>query len=272
VTAEIDLFVRTWEDLMQQRKRFAQRGQNYVTGEVRAQGLLDISEMVAEAEQRTKAALEKLIHKHPLYEWLKEAKTAGPRAATILAMIRHPHRFPGQKCSEGHYLLPTFEIGVPCPCAAWVEEQGSEQQPCTGVVEAPRLGTGARAVWKMAGQYPITTEKGVRLARKMKGVQSSHNGRAKTAILMPQGIGQQFFMQHSRYETVYYAAKERLLAAHPEDNKPGKLGRWETTARVIAAKAWLGDLLMEWKRIVPLGEYSVVGPLCGQPDAELVEV
>ena len=65
-----------------------------------------------------------------------------------------------------------------------------------------------------------------------------------------QGIAQQFYMQGSRYADDYYEAKERL-AQDPKnaDKSPGWL---DTTARVIAAKKWAGDLLIEWKTRTPI--------------------
>jgi len=181
-------------------------------------------------------------------DWLEGAKTRGARVAVVLTTIRHPHRFPSQRCSNGCHLLPTFRPGEPCPCVT-TPEKGGDPKACGGAIQGQRPGTGRRALWHMLGLYPVENGDGrTRLATYRKGVQGSHNREAKTAILMPQGVAQQFYMQGSRYEEVYRREKERLVAKNPE----WPLMKTEMTARVIAAKAWSGDLLMEWKKRVPL--------------------
>lgn len=248
ITAEIDLYRRSWEDLMRMRIRLENRGIDHDTGAVRSQFLLDMAEITRASEDKVGRRLEKLIRDHPMADWLADAKTQGKRVATILTTIRHPHRFPSQMCSEGCHLLPTFDAGEPCPCETTPEKDG-DPEPCAGVVQEKRRGTGCRALWKMLGLYPVTTKKGkTRLATYMKGVQGSHSSAAKTAILMPQGIAQQFYMQGSPYEDVYRQEKERLAAKNPD----WPLMKVEMTARVIAAKAWSGDLLVEWKQRVSL--------------------
>lgn len=251
ITEQIDLYCRTWEDLMRQRVRFTNRGIDPITGEVRAPLVLELGEkIIGRSEEKVKRELGKLVREHPMGDWLQDAKTAGARVGTVLTIIRNPHRFPGQRCAEGHYTLPTFEVGDPCPCGT-VPEKDGEPEPCEGTMEAPRRGTGCRAVWHMFGLYPQQVNGTKKLASYRKGQQGSHNVRGKTAILMPQGIAQQFYMQGSRYAEVYYEEKARLADRSPE-KAPGWL---DTTARVIAAKVWLGDLLMEWKRQVPLENF-----------------
>ena len=144
-----------------------------------------------------------------------------------------------------------FEPGDPCPC--WTTAKKDEKpKPCDGTIQELRHGTGCRSLWHMMALYPAPSKNGERpkLARRRKGEQSSFNIKAKTNILMPQGIAQQFYMQGSRYADVYYEAKKRL-AADPKnaDKTPGWL---DATARVIAAKSWVGDLLMEWKKLTPI--------------------
>ena len=57
-------------------------------------------------------------------------------------------------------------------------------------------------------------------------------------------------MQGSRYAEVYYGAKGRLSKEPKDaDKTPGWL---DATARVIAAKSWVGDLLIEWKKLTPI--------------------
>ena len=253
ITGEIDLYRRSWEDLMRQRIRFSNRGTDAETGEIRSQYMVDLAEIIGVSEEKVHRQLGKLLRSHPMGDWLVEAKTCGARVAIILATIRNPHRFPSQKCNQGCHLLPTFNVGDPCPC--WTTaEVGEKAQPCDGIIQERRHGTGCRSLWHMMALYPIPSKNGdgPSLARRQKGEQSSFNQKAKTAILMPQGIAQQFYMQGSRYADVYYEAKERL-AADPKnaDKAPGWL---DTTARVIAAKKWVGDLLIEWKRITPIEE------------------
>ena len=251
ITEEIGLYGRSFEDLMRQRNRFSNRGQDYETGEIRSQYMLDLSEIIGVSEKKVGYKLGKLLRTHPMGDWLVEAKTCGLRVAQILAMIRNPHRFPGQMCSKGCYLLPTFKVGEPCPCYT-TPQKDEAAKPCDGTIQAPRHGTGCRALWHMTALYPAPSKNGERprLARRRKAEQSSFNQKAKTNILMPQGIAQQFYMQGSRYADDYYEAKKRL-AAKPEnaDKAPGWL---DTTARVIAAKKWVGDLLMEWKKLTPI--------------------
>lgn len=294
-TEEMDLIRRTWDDLMNQRKRFVNRAVDWVAlnervgtkagsalvssalaqlardpasrpatlgfrdGDLRSFAVFQRAAIVSVSEDAMNRALEKAVKNHPMGDWLVEAKTAGARVATVLTVIRNPHRFPGQRCSEGHYLLPTFDEGEPCPYET-IEKVGDEPVACGGSILAPRPYTGVRSVWHMMGMYPITKADGsVRLAKYLKEAgQGSHNVAAKTAILMPQGIAQQFYMHHSRYEDPYREAKERLSVDRP-DWKPMHV---DMTARVIAAKAWLGDLLIEWKRRVPLSGSSSEVEVC----------
>lgn len=271
ITENIDLYLRSWDDLMRQRIRLNNRAVDKVSGEVRSEFLGDMADIIQTSENKVRRRLEGLIRDHPMADWLEEAKTRGARVATVLAMIRNPHRFPGQKCSEGHYMLPTFEAGEPCPCAAEVESRGDDPKPCPGAVQEPRPHTGCRSLWHMMGLYPVTTKKGEeRLATYRKGVQGSHNRKVKTAVLMPQGIAQQFYMQGSRYAEPYYDAKARLADKHP-DRAPGWL---DATARVIAAKEWAGDLLMEWKERVPLRSAetsSEIETSSGEPSVVVVK-
>lgn len=249
ITEDIDLYRRAWDDCMRTRIRLTNRGTDYVTGESRSDLMLEIASVFEGSEARIRRRLERMIREHPMGDWLVEAKTAGARVATILTTIRHPHRFPSQQCSEGCHLLPTFEEGVPCPCVTTPEKDG-EPEPCKGIVQKPRPHTGCRSLWHMLGLYPQEDSKGVvRLASYRRGVQGSFNREAKSAIMMPKGIAEQFYLQGSRYAEPYYEAKERLAEERP-DWTPMHVHQ---TAKVIAAKAWSGDLLQEWKRRTSVG-------------------
>lgn len=281
-TEHLDLLVRTWDDLLDQRKRFVNRAVDWcavnervgaeqaaslvqatldamvkgakpydvglVKTDLRSPEVLEYALALLVSERAVKARLERAVKRHPMADWLVEAKTAGARAAIILTTIRHPQRFPGQMCSDGHHTLPVFDAGEPCPVES-IEKKGDDPQPCAGVMLAPRPHTGVRSLWHMCGMYPIAAKDGtMRLARLVDGAQASHRPAAKTALLMPHGIADQFKLQKSRYDEPYREAKERLAVERP-DWKPMRI---EQTAKVIAAKAWLGDLLTEWKRRVPL--------------------
>lgn len=245
VTAEIDAYRRTLYDFTKIRIGLNNRAEA-IGGDV-AYFLGLHAQSIERSEDATKRKLGKLIREHPMADWLKEARTQGSRVAVILSAIRHPHRFPSQMCSEGCHLIPIFTPGDPCPCGTR-PKQDEDPEPCEGIIRPPRDGTGCRALWKMAGLYPTAKN---RLPKYRRGEQGSHNNKMKTAILMPQGIAQQFYMQGSRYADVYYREKARLKKRSPELRD----GHVETIARVIAAKAWLGDLLVEWK--------SRTSPTCG---------
>jgi hypothetical protein len=303
-TAELDRYARTWIDLQQTRKALAQRE------------LPD--EIVAEfdrLEKKVSALLTRTLRKHALWPWLRQYPgLGGAHTALIIGRIGDPRRFPGQRCTEGHYLPPLYAEGAPCPIAAstrgidpaFGDGADSDERPlaevrseievmtgdgqisgadvrgaeieslsvCPGTMLPPRTITGVRPLWHWAGLH--ADDEG-NSPRKRKGVRCTWEPRVRASVMQPGGIAEQIVrLNVPVYANRYRTAKANLnlrvadiggviefhsgnatngrVADDPSEinapsGRPLRPYQADRTARKIAAKAFLGDLLTEWKRL-----------------------
>ena len=194
---------------------------------------------------------------HPLWPWLSEHKgLGGPLTGRVIALIRDPRRFPGQPCSEGHIGPPVYEIGAPCPTITQVGEQGNEQ-PCEGTMFPPRRHSGVRSLWHYLGVHVVDGK----LPRRRKGQQADWHVQGRALLLMPNvGLAAQIVKHRTEpYRTTYDRAKARLVvergvvdSSNESANSDGSALRpfqIDRIAQTIAVKAFVGDLLTEWKRV-----------------------
>lgn len=104
---------------------------------------------------------------------------------------------------------------------------------CVGVMLPPRPGTGVRSLWHYFGVHVVDGK----LPQRRKGQQADWNPTGRTLLLQPKGIADQIIIHRPEpYRTTYDEARER--------------GKYHSVARIIAAKQFLGDLLIIWKEAV----------------------
>lgn len=260
------------------------QGQNHASVEGAA-----LAEMLKPVEQAAARKLKNALKKHVLYPWLEQYPgLAGPTTGRLIAVIADPFRFPGRKCEGGHYLPETYG-GELCPVeTVGGDEVGSGRTegadsssenawssgPCLAPVHH-RRGSGVRSLYHYLGLHVVNG----RSPRKQRGVQGDWNTRGRTLVLQPDGIADQIVKQRvPRYRDTYDATKERLqrergavssaegdemdglaLSVVAEGAEP--VGGGESTpgplrpiqihdiARKVAAKAFVADLLIEWKAL-----------------------
>lgn len=276
-TAELRRLAMAWIDAQQSRLVAFQRELTPCThcDQVRAKQKPTIEHangclvgMYEKAENLLSGRLTRTLRKHPLWSpFLSNYPgLGGAHTALIIGTIRDPRRFPGQRCTIGHYSNPDFPVGAPCPHAG--------DEPCPGTMLPPRPGTGVRSIWHYLGLHVVDG----RLPKRRKGVQSDWNGLLRTSVLMPDaGLAAQIVrLRTPKYREVYDAAKLRLqneradgkLESGHDPGAPdvpersdvatvieefdGSLRPFqiEQRARTIAAKAFLGDLLTTWKELL----------------------
>jgi hypothetical protein len=283
-TAQLDRLARSWIDVQQTRKALAQRE-------------LDdsIVDAFAKAEDKIARALTRTLRSHDLWPWLSQFPgLGGAHTALVIGRIGDPRRYPGQRCSEGHYLPPVYTVGDPCPIVgdrreiehevgdgaelAGTDERRSESdglRVCPGVMLEPRTTSGVRSLWHWAGLH---ADEG-RAPRKRKGQRCTWEPRVRASVMQPGGIAEQIVrLSVPHYVDIYREAKARLILRVPDQRlvsegrcggailngrtaatpceveessgRPLRLFEADRIARKIAAKAFLGDLLTEWKRSV----------------------
>ena len=81
----------TWEDVQKARLAAEQRG------------LLPLAADLKRLEDRTNREIKKAMADHPLADWLPRG-LGGVHVARLLALIEDPWRFPGRRCTNGHYM------------------------------------------------------------------------------------------------------------------------------------------------------------------------
>lgn len=259
-------------------------GQAYVAEQGQA-----IADALLKVEQRVSRELKKVIAKHPLYPWLSEYPgLAGPTTARLLGIIADPMRFPGRKCKAGHYLPETYG-GEACPVdGSHADEHihgrtGADESlagdsppgPCLAPVHN-RRGSGVRSLWHYLGLHAVDG----RSPRKTRGQRADWDPKGRTLVLQPDGIAAQIVKQRVPvYRDVYDETKARLqrergvgrgagddhqdgptLSTVTEGAECGSGGdevdgllrpiQIEGIARKVAAKKFVGDLLIEWKQRV----------------------
>lgn len=225
------------------------------------------------AEKRIGGELRRALRAHPLWPWLSQFRgLGGVYTAILISRIGDPRRFPGQRCTEGHTwaVHPTEIVKKVGPCP-FTDREGNH---CPGERTGPRRGTGTRSLWHYLGLHVVDG----RSPRKRKGVKADWDPLGRTAVLMPMGIATAIVMNNVPvYRDIYDAQKERLIRERGADVRPVRedhtgsaslegteadltaesdemsgLRPFESDAiaRKIAAKAFVADLLHEWKRLV----------------------
>lgn len=296
-TALLDRYARSWLDLQQTRKAMAQRDMP--------------DEIVAEfrrLEDRVSRLLQRTLRSHDLWPWLSQFPgLGGAHTALVIGRIGDPRRYPGQRCSEGHYLPPLYAVGDPCPVVGNQRENDAQNGDgqsfavgrvaeidaldgcessgaddlahalgrglvCPGTMFEPRTTSGTRSLWHWCGLH---VEDDGRAPRKRKGHKATWEPRVRASVMQPGGIAEQIVrLNVPHYADVYREAKERLVkrveSVRADERTNGSLngggvaegsvgidqdtGRplrqfeADRIARKVAAKAFLGDLLAEWKR------------------------
>jgi len=136
-----------------------------------------------------------------------------------------------------------------------------------------------RSLWHYCGLHVVDG----RSPRKTKGKQADWNPKARTLLLMPSGMAEMIIKHRTpKYRDIYDTTKVRLAAergvvmkiesgrrpgpalpqdvegsevahqaeiGHPVGLRPFQI---DAIARKVAVKAFLGDLLMEWKAVKSL--------------------
>lgn len=262
----LGLFCSSWRDVQQARLAAEQRGLDAVAVNLR------------HIEDALGRQVAKQVRQQPLWPWLSQFPgLGGVHTARLLVRIGDPWRFPGQRCTVGHYTRPIYAVGQPCPVTAAEEgsEDGQHGGRCNGSMLDPRTGTGTRSLWHFCGLHVVDGHS----PRKTRGQRADWDPIARTAILQPGGIAEQIVrLRVPIYRAVYDEAKERLttergvadgsaIGTSPSAAGDGaEAGHFrvivnaaglrpiqiEGIARKIAAKAFVGDLLRAWKEIEPL--------------------
>jgi len=208
-TALLDRLARSWLGVQQHRKGMAQRE------------LAD--DIVAEfkrGEDLLSRRLSQALRRHPLWPWLSQYRgLGGAHVALVIGLIGDPRRFPGQRCTEGHYLPPLYAVGAPCPIAgpdresdgtggdgaeaagAAADRTGeSEAGPgcCPGVMLPPRTTSGTRSLWHWLGLHVVEG----RAPRKTKGQRCDWQPRGRASVMQPDGIADQIVRHGVRVDPV----------------------------------------------------------------------
>jgi hypothetical protein len=266
----------TWEDVQRSRLAAEQRG------------LLPVAEALHKTETALARDIRKALMAHPLWDWLPSG-LRGVHVARLVALIDDPWRFPGRRCTVGHYLSVAADDdesvglagdGDPCPV-------GTHEGSCTGTLLPPRSGSGVRSLWHYCGLHVVDG----RSPRKRKGSIADWSPIARTVVLMPGGIAEQIVRQRVvKYRDTYDLTKDRLTRErgaagwiandtdvgdaltdgpavethHGIEMRSGlRPIQIEGIARKVAAKQFIGDLLIEWKHRTEVGAESVAatGPV-----------
>jgi hypothetical protein len=259
----LGLLCSSWRDVQQTRLALQQRR---MTGP---------AEAMLKVEDSLGRAIGKELRKHPIWPWLEQFPgLRGVHTARLISIIGDPRRFPGYGCTEGHAFAPDYSIGGPCPIVH------KDESPCPGTVFA-RPGSGVRSLWHYLGLHVVDG----RSPRKAKGRQADWHMEGRSAVLMPSGIADQIVRSSvDPYVSLYRAKKARLAEraaprcetemqdgphADPVDAIEIRRGeraqvantgeidsvgglrpfQIDAIARKVAAKAFVGDLLIAWKQM-----------------------
>lgn len=263
-TGELKRLAGAWMDSKKRKQALKQRWSRTEEG-ARVWGNMAAEkehEAVVTIYNRWSREVKKALKHHPLWSFLSDLPgLAGPTTAYLIGQIRDPWRFPGQRCDEGHYLRPIFEVGEPCPIEVGLDSQSGADR-CGAPCLRPRPGTGVRSLWHYCGLFPG--------ANKQKNQSCSWDPELKGLCLAPDfGLAAQIVRQKPEpYRTTYDDEKARLTrergyrsdgervepveSPHESDASGGDLPpliRLDRIARTIAVKQFVGDLLMAWKTV-----------------------
>lgn len=234
-----------------------------------AQALAEAAEGAKERREAIGKKLVGLMRQHPLGSWLKEHPgVGGVHSARLVACIGDPLRFPGKVCESGHHVPADFEGD--CTCPVYRDDGAEKHHECGGKIGPVRRGTGVRSAWHFCGLH---AEADGRSPRRRKGVKATWNPIARSCVLQPDGIADQIVRhQVEPWIGLYYETKKRIgkergfeFLCEIDMNAGSALRPFQidAIARKVAAKAFVGDLLLEWKRRVD--KVAAVEPSNGSP-------
>jgi len=197
--------------------------------------------------------VERLLRAHPLWPFLADKPgLRGSLCGIVIVAIGNPHRFPGQRCSEGHYLpvVPGRDPWTSCPyildadALPESDEKPGVEARCPGVALPPRPGNGVRSVWHFLGLHAVDG----RSPSRRRGQRCDWHPEARAALLAEDtGLAAQILMKNCQpYKTIYDSTRQRL--EQRDELKPFQRDR---IARKVAVKAFVGDLLTAWKQLSP---------------------
>lgn len=236
--------------------------------------MADLADGLKASRDQVGRKLSSVLEDHPLWPWLEPlAGVRGVHTARVISLIGDPLRFPGRKCAAGHHVPEDYDAET-CPVPLW---QDGESEICGDKIGPVRRGTGVRSVWHFLGLHVDETG---RSPRKRKGVKCTWNPIGRTACLQPDGIADQIIRHRvDPYRTTYDEQKARLeeergIRSEVDleiESRSGADGNGSGAdvpceiaspvgsalrpfqvhgiARKIAVKQFVGDLLVEWKRV-----------------------
>lgn len=255
-SGQLGTLCSSWRDIQQTRLALQQRGFDDAAGALH------------KVEASFGRQVTRELRRHALWPWLSEHPgVRGVHVASLIAIIGDPTRFPGQGCSEGHAFTPLYLVGDQCPFLL-----GTDERRCEGIVVA-RAGSGTRSLWRYLGLDVVDG----RSPRKRKGRQGHWHMAGRAHVLQPGGIAEQIVrLNVEPWVGIYRATKARLTEtraaspgeaaqaispslidgaeAEPRGEVEAQAGlrpiQIDQIARKVAAKAFVADLLTEWKRRV----------------------
>jgi hypothetical protein len=285
ITAQLSGLASTWESIHKTWQANERRANGCTPDGELLNPMLNPT-LSAAAEQLMKIRegvgreLQKTLKKHILWSWLEQHPgVRGVHVARLVGLIADPLRFPGKHCEMKHH-VPSDYFGL-CPHS--IQNDDEKWVVCETEIGPQRKGTGVRALWKYLG---VHVEDG-KSPRKRKGVQCSWNPRGRTMLLQPKGIADQIIQQRVEPWRGIYDKKKAALGFVPKpaieetggaendvadvtyaiEGDNGREGgadpchtiegpngpalrpfQLNGIARKVAVKAFVADLLMEWKR------------------------
>lgn len=260
------LLTSTWEDIQKTRLAAEQRGQS------------DLAAILKKQEERYGRMIRRELEKHPIWPWLSQFPgLGGVHTARLLGYIGEPRRFPGQRCDKGHYSAPLYDVASVCPVV-------TIDGPCDGVMLPPRPHTGTRSLWHWAGLTPGARRKKGQQADynpKVKTLFLMPGGIAEQIVRLkvphyrdiydatkerlqreravdtaesggrfgpiPEGVFAEVAARLGAIPIQAAGADAGDVTEPPDGLRPFQI---DAIARKVAAKAFAGDLLAEWKRVV----------------------
>jgi hypothetical protein len=228
----------TWQDFAQTRKAAAQR---------------QMPEVVVDRFQTMETwlgeQLKKALRQHPLWPWLSQFPgLGGVHTARLIARIGDPRRFPGQQCDRGHTFTPRDAVSPTSTMACPFVDMATGEV-CPGRVLDP---IGRTAVLQPDGIAEAIVRNRVPIYRE-------RYDREKTRLTAERGVevASEIDHPHGPRSSEVDAESERAAGGVEADVaavsvpslglRPFQL---DALARKIAVKAFVGDLLAEWKRLV----------------------
>lgn len=294
-TAQLDRLARSWLDVQQTRKALAQRELPESVVKSFAKAEAQLSRELTKALR--KHALWPWLSQFPGLGGAHTALIIGrigdprryPGQRCLEGHYLPPLYTVGASCPivarEGD--SDSFDgDGTEVAGAGGIMPGSEEVVGCPGTMLPPRLGSGVRSLWHWAGLH---VEADGCAPRKRKGIRVTYEPRVRASVMQPGGIAEQIVrLSVPHYVDVYRATKDRLtlrvdLSRESDaelgpqsfgavdsraENEP-LVGRSlrpfeaDRIARKVAAKAFLGDLLVEWKRLVASEFGAEIDPFVG---------